>query len=255
MASILLPNAPAISAIAASLAFIAAVLFNRRTELRAVRPVLVFVYKENGWHIVNVGNGPALDIIVAKRRSRGRWHGAVRIPPLGKERELPLHWLQDDNVHSLGATYSSFEGLTYTSICRDDLTTMKRRRRLGSFDLVIQEWKLRSYDTTEKGRIVVKLWREVGEGEFHCGLCSRAYRLPVSVQRRGDTIEPSPIDLLTAHYGSTTPERSYPLPLCRAAMNWTDVPFEIYDAQEGSSAIIAGHVKVSRIGELEMHDA
>jgi hypothetical protein len=139
----LLAAAPAISAIAASLAFIAAVYFNRRTDLRVVRPVLVFVYKEEGWYVSNVGNGPALDIVVAQQVPRRQWEKAVRIPPLGKDREFKLHWLEDDNIHGLGATYSSFDGLRYTSECHNDLTTVKSRDRFPRFDVIEQEWKLR----------------------------------------------------------------------------------------------------------------
>jgi hypothetical protein len=140
---LLITVAPAISAIAASLAFTAAVYFNRRTELRVVRPVLVFVYKEEGWYVSNVGNGPALDIVVAQQIPHRQWEKAVRIPPLGKDREFKLHWIEDDNIRGLGATYSSFDGLRYTSECHDDLTTVKSRDRFPHFGAIMQEWKLR----------------------------------------------------------------------------------------------------------------
>jgi hypothetical protein len=30
----------------------------------AIRPILVFTYRAEGWHIENLGNGPALDLII-----------------------------------------------------------------------------------------------------------------------------------------------------------------------------------------------
>lgn len=140
----LLKAAPAISATAASLAFVAAVYFNRRSDLRVVRPVVVFVYRDDGfWYAVNVGNGPALDIVVAQHLPNKPWEKPVRIPPLGKDREFRLHWLDDDNIHALGTTYSSFDNLRYTSECKNDLTTVRRGDRFPRFGEIIQEWRLR----------------------------------------------------------------------------------------------------------------
>ena|ERR1043165_383217 len=126
VANLFVNNASAVSAVVAAVALLASAFFNRRTELRVVRPVLVVVYRRDGWYLVNVGNGPALDVVVAQKPARGKWCRPVRVPPFSKDAELRLFWLGHDNVHAIGATYRDFEERTYTSMCGDDRTTVKR---------------------------------------------------------------------------------------------------------------------------------
>ena len=59
-----------ISFIAIFVAFLSVIIsfyFSRLSSKTSVFPVLVFVYtKEWGWKICNLGNGPALNVIVAQ---------------------------------------------------------------------------------------------------------------------------------------------------------------------------------------------
>lgn len=89
---------------------------NQRAAVRARKPVLVFVDdpEQGCWTIHNVGNGPALNVLVAQR-AKNRWFNPVRVPPLGKDGSLPLKWLGRVNVTGLGANYSDFEDRHYTS--------------------------------------------------------------------------------------------------------------------------------------------
>ena len=81
-------------------------------QIVGVKPAIVFVYDGNsGWQIQNIGAGPALNIIIAKKdgggpnSSAGDWINPVRIPPLKKDGAFPLHWDPQTNTDSLGATY------------------------------------------------------------------------------------------------------------------------------------------------------
>jgi hypothetical protein len=96
--------------------FIVNYWMGQRAAVRARKPVLVFVDdpKRECWVLRNVGNGPALNVLVAQRQS-GRWFNPVLAPPLATESAFPLTWLGRVNTTGLGATYSDFEDRRYTS--------------------------------------------------------------------------------------------------------------------------------------------
>src|SRR5215467_4188933 len=95
-------------------------LQSRRSAITGVMPVLAFVYdKEGQWFLQNLGNGPALNIIVAeKARNDSQWSNPVRIPPLPREGRFPLH--VNVNARWLGASYMDIEGHEYSATCADD---------------------------------------------------------------------------------------------------------------------------------------
>jgi len=105
-------------------------------------PVLVFEYDgRRGWLLRNVGNGPALNIVVARKHMQrpidGEWFDLVRIPPLSRDGEMLLDWLQHDNEHGLGAAYDDFTqrtsgGSSYTTTCGDDLSEITVGRLFGT---------------------------------------------------------------------------------------------------------------------------
>jgi hypothetical protein len=127
-----------ISAISVSIALFSFVLnlrLNQRAAIRARKPVLVFVDEpsEGCWVIRNVGNGPALNVLVAQRAD-GRWFNPVFIPPFGKDGQFPLKWLGRVNVTGLGATYSDFEDRRYTSTLGGERSHTYDGARLPSWD-------------------------------------------------------------------------------------------------------------------------
>lgn len=104
----------------------------RSAEQRSRMPVLVFQYDgRRGWLLRNVGNGPALNVVVACKLvegpERGKWFRAVRVPPLSRDGEMLLAWLKHEGKHGLGATYEDFlgrgqGGRAYTTTCGNDLS-------------------------------------------------------------------------------------------------------------------------------------
>jgi hypothetical protein len=87
-----------------------------RAAIRARKPVLVFVDdpERDSWVLQNVGNGPALNVLVAQLQG-GNWFNPVLTPPLATGAAFPLQWLGRINTTGLGATYSDFEDRRYTS--------------------------------------------------------------------------------------------------------------------------------------------
>jgi hypothetical protein len=131
----------AVAALVVSLVSVVISYFaSHRTERRSRMPVLVFIYSgQMGWTLRNVGNGPALNIIVAKKKVGGDWFDPKRVPPIGRDHELALAWIGHDNQHGLGASYSDFlkgkyrKSGRYTVTCGNDLNTIRRGTRLPTW--------------------------------------------------------------------------------------------------------------------------
>jgi hypothetical protein len=135
----------AISLVSVTLAlasFVVNLVVGHRAAVRARKPVLVFVDDPEAecWVLRNVGNGPALNVVVAQRAAP-RWFNPVRVPPLGRETSFPLTWLGRVNVSGLGATYGDFEGRRYTSTLGAEVSRAYEGERLPRW----REQEIRRY--------------------------------------------------------------------------------------------------------------
>jgi len=130
----------AISALTLGSSFRVWQLGDRRSRI----PVLVFLLvPDRGWTLRNVGNGPALNIVVARKASHtdSSWLDPTRVPPIARDGELHLAWLvPGTDVDALGATYQDFlgadtsrPGRTYTAICEYSLNSVRPGRRLPNW--------------------------------------------------------------------------------------------------------------------------
>jgi hypothetical protein len=116
------------------LALLVTIINFRKSMISGRRPVLVFEYTGGGgWHIRNIGTGPAMNVVVAQKRTDLGWFNPVRVPPLAKDGTFVLHWCLHTNDTGLGATYEDTEGVTYTSICGNDLSTTRSGKRLPTW--------------------------------------------------------------------------------------------------------------------------
>lgn len=112
----------------------------RATDRRSRIPVLVFVYDPNGnWFLRNVGNGPALNIVLAvkARHEDERWQDLTRIPPISRDGDFRLDWLGDADVAVIAAAYEDFlaadnpgKSRTYTVTMSNDVNRIVPRREL-----------------------------------------------------------------------------------------------------------------------------
>src|SRR5262245_48731369 len=83
-------------------------LSGRRRDLLAIRPILVFEYRDTGWRVHNVGGGPSMDVVFT-RLTAERVHDHVRLPVLAKDATFDLMFARHDNEHRFAATYRDIE--------------------------------------------------------------------------------------------------------------------------------------------------
>jgi hypothetical protein len=87
----------AVAALALSLvSFVLTYRAGHAEDRRSRIPVLVFIYDDarGGWALRNVGNGPALNVLVAQKHVKGdrcgQWYRPVRVPPIARDQEVPV---------------------------------------------------------------------------------------------------------------------------------------------------------------------
>ena len=124
----------------------------RKTAKTGIRPILVILYSKEGWIIRNIGSGPALNIIVAQRKGE-LWFNPVRIPPLAKDGELILRWLDSVNDTSLGANYFDFQTRPYSAFCSNDLSKVFHRLIIPGWEesQIDRYWKDHRYRSQDFG--------------------------------------------------------------------------------------------------------
>jgi hypothetical protein len=131
----------------AATSFVVNYWVGHRAAIRARKPVLVFVDdpKRGSWVLQNVGNGPALNVLVAQREF-DYWINPVLTPPLAKDAVFALEWLGRVNTTGLGATYSDFEDRRYTSTLGGERSRAYEHNRLPDWKdgEVRRYWELRA---------------------------------------------------------------------------------------------------------------
>lgn len=104
---------------------------SKQTAITSVRPVLVFEFSgDRGWSLRNVGNGPALNVVVAIKEVDSDWKKPVRIPPISKNGAFKLTMVENWNVKTLGAYYSDINQKLYSSTCTEDLSETHEGNKL-----------------------------------------------------------------------------------------------------------------------------
>jgi hypothetical protein len=92
-----------------------------------------------------VGNGPALDVLVAMKTDDGAdWTQPMRIPPLSKDGEFALQkWPVYTNARTLGATYNDIQQRAYSTTCTDDLSAIHEGNALRTWSNseIKRHWK------------------------------------------------------------------------------------------------------------------
>jgi hypothetical protein len=129
--------------------FIVTLMLTIKRDIGAIRPVLVFTYKSGiGWHIENIGNGPALDIVF-HRLYRESVTQNVRLPTLARGTEFFLHFAKHDSKQIFVATYRDADSRSYTSRSHHDVSTQTKGfavQRPGDPESLERWWQLKDSD-------------------------------------------------------------------------------------------------------------
>jgi hypothetical protein len=115
-----------ISIVLSITSFVVTLILTIKRDKDAIRPVLVFTYRTGlGWHIENIGNGPALDVVF-HRMYAGVLTQNVRLPTMAKSSEFLLHFAKHDSKQIYIATYRDAESRPYTSRSQHDVSTQSK---------------------------------------------------------------------------------------------------------------------------------
>lgn len=88
----------------------------RKTQRASIMPVLVFSrVSSNRWQLVNVGQGPAISIVVGDKTQQGDWGSRVRYFPISAGAAVDVDSIHDGD--QLVAVYTDIRGNAYSSIC------------------------------------------------------------------------------------------------------------------------------------------
>ena len=105
---------------------------NANSAVNGEKPVLVFEYDAvSGWIIRNVGKGPAMNVLVAKKEPNADWFDPVRVPAIAVGSTFAPKWLGHLNTKGLGILYEDTTGRPYTSVTGNDLTKIETGHRFG----------------------------------------------------------------------------------------------------------------------------
>jgi hypothetical protein len=116
-------------------------VLNHRAAVRARKPVLVFVDESGTWVLRNVGNGPALNVLVAQRDTKKKtWFNPVLVPPFAKDTSLKLPWIDRASDPGLGASYDDFESRRYTSTLGGEIARTYDGDRLPRWKMTGTVW-------------------------------------------------------------------------------------------------------------------
>jgi hypothetical protein len=134
-----------VAVILSAITFALAQRFSQAADRRSRLPVLVFTYDPGGhWLLRNVGNGPALNIIIALKMDHADfdWQQPTRIPPISRDGEFKLAWLDNSDLAVIAASYEDFlvadtlrQSREYTVTMKYDTNRVVPRRELPRWDV------------------------------------------------------------------------------------------------------------------------
>ena len=122
--------AVSITALIVAVSSAIATVYISRTEIDlGVKPVSVMEFDNSrGWRIRNIGNGPAMNILVTYKNNKETiWRRQMRVYPLAKDDEVPLceKWI-GYSPSIINVTYNDSNNKPYTSTTEYDLTKTDR---------------------------------------------------------------------------------------------------------------------------------
>jgi len=116
---------------------------NLRSEAVSIIPILVFSRTgDKEWVLTNVGNGPALNVLVGDQDwNNQEWVEVIQCHPIAAGSTITLPWLK--HGRELATTYIDIKNRPYTSWCRDHKTRVSRGNLYKNWKVTGVEFKAR----------------------------------------------------------------------------------------------------------------
>ncbi len=129
----------AMSAVALIVSTSVALIAYAFTRANSDRPILVFtLHSGKRWHVDNVGNGPALNILVADLAADGATQKIVNCAPVPAGGRFGVPWLQGG--HELVAIYSDVHNRHFTTVCGSNRNRFARRNLYPKMKANRDQW-------------------------------------------------------------------------------------------------------------------
>ena len=131
----------------------------KRTLKTEVRPILVFLRRdEAAWQLQNIGNGPAVKLVVAdkiREDQLARWGIIANCYPLATGATISLPWIEGG--FEFAATYTDIHGNTFTTHFRHGDNLIFEKNLFPKLQVNHEEWTLKfNVSNSEEGKLTEK---------------------------------------------------------------------------------------------------
>ena len=128
---------PGVAVIISIISLIVSIRYSKRNLETSISPTLVFVRYDDDWKIENIGNGPALNVIIFAG-SRENWLDAKQYYPVPAGVRMDIPKMSIPRAR-LGASYEDTHGNKYSSICEHYHTNIFRNDHPEEWKEVVPE--------------------------------------------------------------------------------------------------------------------
>jgi hypothetical protein len=137
-----------LSLLVSVVALVISVILFRKTRQASMQPMLIFARHGDDklWHLQNVGNGPALNLVVIDGHRVNGWAKATNCDALAVGGSIALGWLEI--ASKLGAAYTDAYGRPYHTICEQYRNRITPRKFTGIPDASQHRFHVQSRSAT-----------------------------------------------------------------------------------------------------------
>ena len=109
-------------------------------------PLLIFTRRSaTEWQLENVGNGPALDLLLGERNFGDKWtNEIISLYPVAAKTLIPLPRLK--SAKELAVTYKDAYNRKFTSVCDEDTTKVFFYNKFPKWKATDREWRVQKRD-------------------------------------------------------------------------------------------------------------
>ena len=120
----------------------------QRTLKTGIRPVLVFSRRSSMiWQVENVGNGPAISVVIGAMDRKGNWQTVINCYPISASAKVTLDWIIEG--YEVAVVYTDVYGKTFTTHCHGNRNEIIEKNKFSNWKPARDEWFFAL--TTEQG--------------------------------------------------------------------------------------------------------